>query len=46
MKWFRVTGFTKHNVWSTVEVKTIKECIPMRVTENGIEEITNIEEVK
>lgn len=46
MKWFRVTGFTKHNVWSTVEVKTIKECIPMRATENGIVEITNIEEVK
>ena len=45
MKWFRVTGFTKHNVWSTVEVKTIQECIPMRAAEKGIETITNIEEM-
>ena len=46
MKRFRVTGFSKYGVWGQVEVNTIAECVPMRAAENGIVEITNIEEVK
>lgn len=46
MKKFRVTGFSKYGVWSTVEVNTIAECVPIRAAEKGIVEITNIEEVK
>ncbi len=44
MKKYIVTGFTKHNVWAMVEVKTIPECVPMRAAEKGIVQITAIEE--
>lgn len=46
MKKYRITGFSKHGVWGEVEVTTIAECVPMRVMEKGIVEITNVEEVK
>lgn len=45
MKYFDVTGFTKHGVWATVRVKTIRECAEQRAREKGLATITSIEEV-
>ena len=45
MKWFRVIGFSKYNVWSMVEVKTIKEHIAQRAKEKGVVEIIYVEEI-
>ena len=44
MKCYKVTGFTKSGVWAQIKVNTIPELITKRATENGIIEITNIEE--
>ena len=44
MKVFRITGFTKHGVWTTIEIKTIRECVELRAAERGLVEITDISE--
>lgn len=45
MRYFEVTGFTKHGVWATVRVKTIRECAEQRAREKGLATITSIGEV-
>ena len=45
MKQFRICGFSKYNVWSMIEVKTITKCISQKAVENGIVEITCVEEI-
>lgn len=45
MRYFDVTGFTAHGVWSMVRVKTIRECAEQRAKEKGIVNVTHIEEV-
>lgn len=45
MRYFEVTGFTKHGVWATVRVKTIRECAEQRAREKGLDIITRVEEV-
>ena len=45
MRYFEVIGFTKHGVWATVRVKTIRECAEQRAREKGLDSITSIEEV-
>ena len=41
---YKVTGFTKSGVWAQITVKTVPALITKRATENGLTEITNIEE--
>ena len=42
---FRITGFTNHGVWTTIEIKTIRECAESRAIERGLVEITDISEI-
>lgn len=44
MKKYLVTGFI-NNVWCTVTIVTIAECITTRAAELGMTEITHIEGV-
>ena len=43
MKNYLVTGFID-NVWCTITIKTIPQCISTRAAERGMTEITHIEE--
>ena len=45
MQTFIITGFTKHGVWATIEIRTIKECINIRAAERGLIDITNVHQV-
>lgn len=45
MQTFIITGFTKHGVWATIEIRTIKECVNLRAAEHGLVDITNICEI-
>ena len=45
MRYFEVTGFTKHGVWATVRIKTIREYAEQRAREKGLDIITRVEEV-
>lgn len=42
MKNYAVSGFI-NNVWCTIIVNTIPECVAMRAAQRGMTEITNIE---
>lgn len=42
MQTFNVTGF-RYGVLCTITVKTIAECVAMRVAQRGMTEITSIE---
>ena len=44
MQTFNVTGF-RYGVHCTITIKTIAECVTMRAAQQGMTEITHIEEV-
>lgn len=45
MKKFLVTGFSKFGVWGFIVITTVEECVKQRAKENGIETITDVQEV-